>query len=460
MSGTGCGPWRKAALLALACALAAPAAFPQAESDRAIALVGGRVIDGTGAPPSGPATILIRGDRIASVDAGAAAPPGAEVVDVRGRTVIPGLVDMHGHLYARATREIRSQFEAYPLLYLAGGVTTVRTPGDLDPEGTIALRDRIRRGEAVGPRIFTAGPYFDQAPSEVSWIEGVAGPEEALRKLDAWKDRIDGIKLYTSAEENLFATLLPAARAAGLFTTAHLGSTTATRAIELGIGGLEHGIFAMPELPFDRNRERRRTCELADLDVDDPRVAELIDRIVSARVAIDPTVVVFQIMVPDFEPVVEGWERYLSEEARLVQAGQGGGGGDPAAYDCMRGALRAQLRFVGRLHERGGIVVAGTDPVAPVLVPGYGLHRELRNLVEAGLTPVAAIRAATLDAARALARGDDFGSIEAGKRADLVVVGGDPGERIEDIGLTEIVFQGGVRYDPAALRRQAEGRIR
>ena len=132
----------------------------------------------------------------------------------------------------------------------------------------------------------------------------------------------------------------------------------------------------------------------------------------------------------------------------------------PQWLEAFHGALREQNQFVKAVHDRGGIVVTGTDPVGVNLVPGYALHRELRNLVEAGFTPLEAIKAATQDAARALRRDAEIGTIAPGKVADLVVVGGDPAHAIDDVGRTEIVIAGGVRHDPAELRRLAEKGIK
>ncbi|MGH9753642.1 MAG: amidohydrolase family protein [Blastocatellia bacterium] len=433
---------------------------PQAQ-ERVVALVGVKVIDGAGKPPLTGQTILIRGERIAAVGPKVRIPNNATVIELAGKTVIPGLIDMHGHMYARATPVMRSQFEAYPSLYLAGGVTTVRSPGDFEPEGMIALRERIKRREATGPRIFTAGPYFDHDPSRVAWIKGVKSPEEAITQFKEWKDRLDWIKFYTRITEPEMRVVLEAARKSGIPTTGHLDSVTATRAIEMGINCLEHGVFAMSELFSELGSGQDRNCILADLNLDSPVVETLIAAIVKNRVAIDPTTVVFQIGHPAFEPVTPDWEKYLSAEARERQASlRASSAQDPAKAQCLNRAIRTQLRFVKKVYDRGGIIVAGTDPVSPRLIPGYGLHREMKNLIAAGLTPIEAIKAATLNAAITLRRDKDLGSIQPGKLADLVVVGGDPTTHIEDVGKTEIVFQGGVRYDPVALRKLAEGQIK
>jgi imidazolonepropionase-like amidohydrolase len=429
-----------------------------------IALVGGRVIDGTGAPPAQqPWTVVIRGERIAAVGPQLPIPKDAEVIDVSGKVVLPGLIDMHGHLYARVGSEIKDVFGAYPLLFLAGGVTSVRSPGDFDPQGMFELKQRIARGEAVGPRIFMGGYYIDGKPSAVRWIEPVSTPEEAALRIEQWQSRIDVVKFYTNTTEAEMRAGIAAARRAGLPTTGHLRSITATRAIDLGIDGLEHGIYAMSELS-ESSSTSRSDCPLGDLDVDGAQVNALVEKIVQRRVAIDPTFVIATLGLPDVEPFTPDWRDYLGSPALVAATEQANAGRsarleNPRELECALRTRANALNFVKKVHERGGIILAGTDPISPYLLPGWGLHRELKYLTQAGLTPLEAIRAATHDAAMVLRRQLDLGTVTPGKFADLVVVSGNPAERIEDIGNTEIVFRAGRRYDPRALRASAKGKI-
>jgi len=454
-------------------AIFAPLVCAHAQAERPsaalqTALVGGRVIDGTGAPPLSACTVLLRGDRIVAVGPDLAIPDGFATVDVAGKCIVLGLIDMHGHLYANNGREIRNQFQAYPLLYLAGGVTTVFSPGDFDPEGTVAFREKVKRGEAIGPRVLTAGPYFDHRPSKIGWINGVQSSEEACEVFGAWKDRIDGVKVYTSIEEKELVELIRVAHGAGLRVVGHLESVAATRAIELGIDGLEHGIFAMSELARLDETGFPTTSyfkALASVELNGPQMKALIATIVERGVVIDPTTVTMQSLLPDCEAVAPDWKEYAAPSVaksyeefvsaiREMEKQQG-----PEWLEAAHGALRKQAQFVKAVHDRGGVIVAGTDPVAIDLLPGYGMHRELRNFVDAGLTPLEAIQASTQHAARALRREKDFGTIEPGKFADLVVTAGDPARKIEDIGRIEFVIAAGVRYDPEHLRRLAEKSI-
>lgn len=433
-----------------------PACAPDGDGLAVLALVGGSVIDGTGAGPQ-PATVLIRGDRIEAVGPEVRIPRSAEVLDIAGNTVVPGLIDMHGHMYAVGG----NQFEAYAALFLAGGVTTTFSPADFDPEGMVVFRDRVARGEAVGPTVLTAGPYFDHDPSMVGWIEGVGSVEEAISKFESWKDRIDAVKVYTNITEEELGALADVAHAKGLKMTGHLGGQVPTlRAIELGIDGLEHGIFAISEISDAGQADplNDQYCALAEVDLDGPVMETLIRAMVENGVWITPTIVTLQSIHPAFEPPVEGWLDYLSPELGEMMA-QAPAYLDEEGAACLDAALANQLEFVRRVHQRGGLVVAGTDPVSPKLVPGYGLHAEMANFVRAGLSPLDAISLASRNGAVALGLADEIGTLEPGKRADLVVVQGDPTSDITRIGSTVWVFKAGVRYDPTVLRESAKGKI-
>jgi imidazolonepropionase-like amidohydrolase len=423
-------------------------AFPVAEGET-IALINGRVIDGTGAPPQLDWAVLIQDSQIVAAGPDVIVPNQAHVVDLTGQTVLPGMFDMHGHLYAYDGRRISGQFSAYPRLYLAGGVTTIYSPGDFDPAGAIRLRDRIAKREEVGPHVLTAGPYFTSG-NAVEWMLSPETVEEMLALYTAWRSRIDGLKVYTGITEAQFAALVQAAQADGLPVTGHLESISAARAIELGITGIEHGIFSMSEFwPAGATLEGQY-CALGELDVSNPAVTGLIDAIVAHHVYVDPTMVVFEPELLNFEPMVDDWEKYLTPLARAPLQSMLRALAQPNDT-CLLQALEKQAQFIKALHDQGGLIVTGTDPVLPVLVPGYSLHRELQNLVEAGLTPLEAIQAATLNAATALGLAAERGTIEAGKTADLVIVEGDPAEDITAIANTVLVFKAGVPYAPAAL---------
>lgn len=429
-------------------------AFPVQEGEN-IALINGRVIDGTGAPAWLDWTVLIRGERIVAAGPDVVVLPGARIVDLTGQTLLPGMFDMHGHLYAFDGQSLTAQFTSYPRLYLAGGVTTIFTAGEFDPQGAILARENIASGAAVGPQILTGGPYFSGGDAP-GWMLRARTPEEICSYYQEWNDRIDGMKFYTGIPEDQFTILLNTAHADGLPVTGHLESVSGMRAIELGLDGIEHGLFSMSEF-FPRGATlQEQYCAISQLDLTDPAVTGMVEALVTYGTYLDPTIVVFQPELPDFEPLVSDWEKYLDPGIvaplrRTLQSM-----GHPP---CLPGALEKQAQFVRAVHERGGLIVTGTDPVLPILLPGYGLHRELQNLVEAGLSPLEAIRAATLNGAIAARLDTEKGTIAAGKIADLVVVDGNPDEDITAIGNTRLVFKAGIPYSPESLRRSVEGQI-
>lgn len=437
-----------------------------AQTAPVLALVHARVIEGPGAPPHDDWTVLVRGDRIAAAGPAVDVPAGATVIDVAGASLLPGLIDMHGHMYAATAKGIANAFESYPALYLAGGVTSARSPGDFDPDGMYRLKQAIERGAVDGPRIFMGGYYIDDSPSQIGWFAPVRSPADVTERISQWKDRIDVVKFYTGTTEAQMQAGIAAAKAAGLPTTAHLGSVTATRAIELGIDGLEHGIHAMPELGAPRLvPSKAEGCALGDLDLDGPLVTGLIGTIVKRRVAIEPTFVMVTLGLPGMQPLTPDWREYFADDdaaaaaARTVERA-GAIYRDPGELACAQRTRRNAMQFVAKVQAQGGLIIAGTDPVAPYVLPGWGMHRELKHLTEAGLTPLQAIRAATYNAAVVLRRDEDLGSIAAGKLADMVVVSGDPATRIEDVGRVQMVFKAGRRFDPTALRTAAKHTLR
>ncbi|HHW25821.1 MAG TPA: amidohydrolase family protein [Firmicutes bacterium] len=422
-----------------------------------LAITGARVVDGLGGVYENQ-TVLIEGDTIVAVGQDIPVPSGTTGIDAKGMTVIPGLFDMHGHLYARGGKNITMQIPAYPLLYLAGGITSVRAPGELDPEAAVKCREDQASGRIDGPRVHTAGPYFDHTSSSISWIKGTDDAEQALAMFERWHDRIDMVKVYSRIHEDQFKALVKAAHAVGLPVIGHLGSLTAKKAIELGINGLEHGLFQMSEFrPVDMGYGQVET-----LDMECLQLRRLIQSIVKNKVVICPTIVVFQYsMDPDFRPAVENWLDYLTIEARATREEMAAKRPEisPDQRATLERAMDKQLRFTKMVHEAGGLVVPGTDPVGPAITPGWGLQRELENFVRAGLTPLETIRAATYDSARAMGVDRERGSISAGKLADLVIVEGDPSRDIRDVSRTRKVVLGGKIYDPAELRKRALGQI-
>lgn len=435
-------------------------AYSQCNTQSTI-LVNGRIIDGTGTEPKERWDIKICDGKIIDIGPDLSISDNANRIDVSGLTILPGLIDMHGHIYANLgpSQGISNQ-QAYLKLYLAGGVTTIYSPGEYNGQSTLRLQNKIKHGQETGPDILTAGPYYDYDSSQIPWIQGVRSIEEIKTQFNLWKDKIDGVKVYTSITEAELKKVIELADKQNLPVTGHLGSLTAAKAIDWGIDGLEHGIFGMPEFFGHGFSPKSIACRDTTFDLTDPSVGALIQKIIEHQVYLSPTIVTFKAMLADFEPFKPQWQQYLSEDVRgsvsklgrMLTSNQG-------MQNCIPNALAKQNQLLKEINERGGLIVTGTDPVGPMITPGYGLHREMELLVEAGLTPMEAIQAATLNAAKALRKYAEFGSVEVGKRANLVVVQGDPSQNISDIGSTVMIFKRGKQYDPDKLRESVLGKI-
>ena len=413
------------------------------------------LIDGAGAPPVECATIVIDGDRIASVGQGAALPDGAQEIDGRGRWAVPGLIDTHVHL------ELVGR-EALPA-WLALGVTTIRDLGGaLD---FLVETRRLLQDGAAGPRLLFTGPMIDGDPP--TWPALNRATPDAEGASRAVEEHLaagaDAIKLYTTLEPDALRRCIRQV-AGRVPVTGHLGRTLSTEAMEAGINGLEHALLT----PYnDLVPEELRTAPgetmmspafwvkvndgwlEADLASDHAR--RWLDLLVERNVSFCPTLTVVPLAgdEPDegeLRTVSGARERWLeaTQQRQVAQA--------PREVRERARRTRAKLQeLVARAHEAGARVVSGTDTGAVrSLVPGYSLHRELAFLSGAGLANMDVLRAATARAAEALRR-DDLGVIAAGKRADVLLLRRDP---LADVGaLREIDFvvHDGKAYDPASL---------
>ena len=203
--------------------------------------------------------------------------------------------------------------------------------------------------------------------------------------------------------------------------------------------------------------------------IDPPAGAQIIDctgqsilpgLIVEHQVYIDPTIIVFEGTLPGFKPLTENWADYLSvKTAEIFQESIQKQYAALATNACQVRAVQKQKQFIKALFEAGGILVGGTDPIPVNLIPGFAMHREMANLVDAGMPPLEAIKAATLNAVKALRLEKEIGTLEIGKQADILLVKGRPDRRIEDIGNTMLVFRKGLIYHPEELRKPVMGLI-
>jgi imidazolonepropionase-like amidohydrolase len=442
-----------------------------------------RILDGTGAPPVPDRNVYIEGGKIAAISAGADRPPsdGTTILDLRGYSVMPGIVGMHNHLFYLALPNLGADYSfdrpalfvqmtySAPRLYLANGVTTMRTAGSVDPYTDLRLKQAIEAGAVPGPHLDVTGPYLEGASGNANLqMRQLTGPEDARETVAYWADRgVTSFKAYADITRAELGAAVDEAHKRGLKVTGHLCSVTYEEAAEIGIDNLEHGFFANTALDPDKKPDTcsasRGDYTLEHMTPGTPEADRLIAALIKRRVAITSTLPGTAASVPNRAPSVDG--RPLLRPAVLEamappvrEAYLYSRNRPPSTHTDSALLLRRDVDLERAFVAAGGLLLAGADPVGPGgNIPGFGDQREIELLVEAGFAPAEAIRIATLNGAIFLGRQDQIGSVAVGKNADLVVMKGDPGSRIEDIENAEIVFKDGVGYDSKRLLDSVRG---
>ncbi len=427
-----------------------------------VALTHAKVIDGTGAPAMTDQTIVIEGDRITAVGPSASVqiPSGARVVDVSGKTVIPGLVGLHNHSYYTGGNGRAAQLSfSGSRLYLASGVTTIRTTGAQQPYAELNLQREIEAGRVIGPTMFATGPYLtgEQGSQTMTRLEG---PDQARRVVRYWAEEgISWFKAYTWISRAELGAAIEEAHANGVKVTAHLCSVGYREAVALGIDNLEHGLFANSEYDPDKRPDEcppgfRSGYE--DLDVHGPEVQATFRDMIDNDVAMTSTLVVYEISVADRPPIDERVYDVLApeiaEEVRAIAVARRAGQGaiDPAVFAK---AMEYERAFV----DAGGLLAAGVDPTGyGAAPPGLGDQRNYELLLEAGFSSSEVVQIMSLNGARVLGIDDEVGSVEVGKVADLVVIDADL-EVVGNLHSTEVVFRHGVGWDSPKLIESIRG---
>ncbi len=481
-------PWRTTALLTALGTLLGAQVKPAPEVRQflkvdapVVALVHARVVDGTGAPALEDQTLILRDSRIEAMGGASSVmpPKDALVLDLTGHTVLPGLVGMHNHLFY--THSIHSDEKgaavppgrlfaeiAYsaPRLYLACGVTTIRTTGSLEPYTDLNIKRQIDAGLMPGPKMEVTGPYLEGLEPMTPQMYALRGPEDAKRFVDFWADAgVTSFKAYMNIRRADLGAAIQAAHARGLKVTGHLGSVTWPEALALGIDNFEHGpVYTDTELAPDKKPDVGPPVSSSwgawlKVDVAGPEVQQLIRDLVAKKVAVTSTLPVFELGIPGRPPLqarmlaamsAESKASYLMARAKVPAVPNG------RAERLLKKEMAFELAFA----RAGGLLLAGPDPTGMGgVLPGFGDHRELELLVEAGFSPVEAIRIYTANGAAFLGRLDRIGTLAPGKQADLVVVKGDPSKRIEDIENVVTVFKDGLGYDSARLIESVRGHV-
>jgi len=407
-----------------------------------IALVGGTLVDGTGHAAIPDAVVLVKDGRI--VKAGPSTevkiPKEAQLIDARGKTILPGLWDMHAHF---------EQVEWGPI-YLAAGVTTVRDCGN-ELEFITAVRDMIAEGHGLGPRILAAGIIDGTGPTAIG-VARADTPEQAREWVDRYHQMgFQQVKIYSSVKLPQIAAAATEAHKLGMTATGHIPEGVTTRqAIEAGQDQVSHipYIFQMMLPPFPAGTKRmERMKAFSELDLDSEAAKREIAFLKEHHTVVDPTLAVYELDTASTAKPFISFEPGVAKVApELAQALFDVGPPDENA-ELVQKTFDKFVALVGKLHAAAVPVVVGTDQT----VPGHSVHREIELYTTAGFTPMEAIQAATIVPARVMGMEKELGTIEAGKRADLILVKGNPLEDIHAVRNVEFVMTGGKMFKTGEL---------
>lgn len=429
-------------------------------------LTGATVIDGTGSPPIVRAIVALGGDSIVYVGPAAEAPgvpEGAEVVDMTNRWIVPGFIDMHAHLDGgRYAPKFLAQLVAF-------GITTARAPSN----PLTKLRERVRSGELVGPRLFLSGGLIN-GPNAFFGQRGESEQDyRGIVARDAERG-VEFVKVYAGVPPHLTRAVIDEAHQHGLRVIGHLGETTWTEAAEAGIDALTHSWYsglAHSVVP-DEHREEFAGFYIPPgaggfdpglfarwrdvVDVNGPEVLALADLLVDRGIDVDPTLALGEAMTWGNDPAA--LERLEPDLAMPGQAETWRSGPFPYSsswtdeqFAEAQQAWPMMLDIIRVFHERGVLLTAGSDLLNPWMTPGVTFHRELELLVSAGIPPLDVLSIATRNAAQALGILAESGTAEAGKRADFVILEADPLAAITNTRFIATVYHSGVAHDPRRL---------
>ncbi|MFS4446241.1 amidohydrolase family protein [Maribacter sp. 2307UL18-2] len=422
-----------------------------------IALIGAKVFDGRGTQPKSAQTVLIQNGVILEVGDSEAisVPKGFQKLAMNGKTIIPGIVGTHNHM--RFPRG--ALFFSSPRLYLASGVTTIQTCGTGHPKEEIAIDSAIKSGKLPGPEIIGSSPYFTGPEGKANFIRNtdeqlVRDTISALAKIG-----VKWIKVYQRTRPEDLRIIVDEAHKNGLKVTGHLCATTYTEAAHLGIDAIEHGFIHS----FDHAEEHvKGTCSgnrnfRSQLNIDSEEVRQVQSALIHNNVALSSTPSIFETQAGgaadprDLEALAPFYVEAYSER-RVRKEKQG------ADWYFKEIWLTKSLAYDLAFYTAGGILTAGPDPGLHNL-PGYGDQKNYELFIEGGFTPAQAIQVMTFNGAKSLGLADEIGSIEKGKKANLVLLDGDLEKMPSVIRKVDIVFKEGIGFDPQKMIRSVRGLV-
>ena len=426
------------------------------------------IIDGTGTTAKKRQTVIIYKDRIQKVGdvSKIKIPKEATIIDGTNKTIIPGLVMLHEHLFY--TKPFENWFSVgqmtftFPRLYLAGGVTTMRTGGSIQPQTALNVKKWINEGKMTGPKMDVTGPFIEREGPRVPELGFIGNTDEVAKIVNFWADKgVTSFKVYNNITKEDLKICVKEAHERGLKVTGHLCSLTYEEASSIGIDNLEHGFMASSDFVVDK---QENICDpfaaktaLTKEDLKSDKVNTLINLLIKNNTAITATPVVFE-PYTGHEIVPGGGLNALAPQIkeRIEKAYNTRLNRDTQAIDLFN----KNLQWLKRFHEKGGLLVAGTDPTgAGRTVAGYANQRTIEIFVEAGFSVTEAIKISTYNGALFLKKEKEIRTIEEGKKADLIVIDGNLNQDIKNIRKMEIVFKEGIGFDSQKLFESVQGQV-
>ena len=436
--------------------------------DETVAITGVKVIDGTGSPVLNNQTVVFQKGIISAFGPTdeVVVPEGSKRIDGSGKTLIPGLVMLHEHLFYPkpfdGTFSIAQMTFSFPRLYLAGGVTSIRTAGSIEPQTDLNVKNWVIQGKMLGPKMDVTSPFIEREGTPVPEVGVIQSSDEAEAMVNYWSDRgITSFKVYQHVTKEDLSRVVKAAHAKGKKVTGHICSVTYREAAEIGIDNIEHGFFQSSDFVSDKVENFcpafKRGRSLSALPVDSPEMKALQDFLIEKGVAITSTLPVFE-PYTDREVVLGGGLDAMSPQIRerLVDNHTGAQGRDGSSLKSFKKHMAWEKQF----YEAGGKLLVGTDPTgAGRTVAGYGNMRLIELMAEAQFKLTDIIKIASLDGAKYLEQEDSIGSVAVGKQADLVLIDGDLESDIANIRKIELVFKDGIGFDSPAIFESMKGKV-
>ena len=476
---------RKLFCLILPCFLAAPA-FSQIKfsdetkkyieyNDPVTVFKNGLLIDGKGNAAKPHQTVIISNGKIDWVgdDAKAAIPNGANIIDLKGKALMPGLVMLHEHMYISAhdipTRylHLKQLPFSFPRLYLAAGATTIRTCGSVEPYSDIRIKSDIDNGILPGPNMELTAPYIEGKTTRFPQMNENKTPADAAAFVNYWADQgFTSFKAYMGVDKFTLKAAIDAAHKRNLKITGHLDIVTYKEAALLGMDNVEHGFMASTDFAAGKKENEPPAAgssykALSNLDIQSDSVKQFIQFLIDKKMSITSSLAVFEGPTTTQPQPNQDALNAMSPDTRdfyLQRLATTKSAKGPTVYDkAYANATKMEKMF----YDMGGLLTVGTDPTGNGgTLAGYGNWRAIELLVEAdGFTPLEAIKIATLNGSIALGFDKTIGTVETGKAADLLIIDGDPSKNISEIRKVQYVFKNGIGYNSKKLFESVKGKV-